>query len=146
MRLWRIVYNMKRSVFKINKKAQGRDTIDIIAKPGSEEFWEKQGFISVKPYLSEKFEDQRNQPMMGEKGYLPSKFQAMKLPDFRDAVIDKDGNITRQTSEQKTKTVKAKIGEDGKVTGEKEKQKTKKVKVKFDKEGNETPKKGKEKG
>jgi mRNA-degrading endonuclease RelE of RelBE toxin-antitoxin system len=87
---------------KIKRKTQGRDTIDIIAKPGSEGFWEKQGFISVKPYLSEKFEDQKNQPKMGEKGYLPSKFQAMKLPNFRDAVIDKDGNIKKVDGKEVT--------------------------------------------
>ena len=32
---------------KTLRKAQGRDTIDIIAKPGSEGFWEKQGFKKV---------------------------------------------------------------------------------------------------
>tara|TARA_R110002051_G_scaffold276394_1_gene337726 strand:+ start:3411 stop:11921 length:8511 start_codon:yes stop_codon:yes gene_type:complete len=29
---------------KVRRKTQGRETIDIIAKPGSEGFWEKQGF------------------------------------------------------------------------------------------------------
>ena len=32
---------------KTLRKAQGRDTIDIIAKPGSEGFWKKQGFQTL---------------------------------------------------------------------------------------------------
>jgi len=87
---------------KTLRKAQGRDTIDIIAKPGSEGFWEKQGFISVKPYLSKDTKDILKTPSMGEKGFLPQKFQAMKLPDFRDAVIDKDGNIKKVDGKEVT--------------------------------------------
>ena len=72
--------------FKINKKAQGRDTIDIIAKPGSEEFWKKQGFKVYDP-INEYFGDYetgKQDKLLVEKGEL-----------FKKELTDKDGKLKK---------------------------------------------------
>ena len=71
---------------KIQRKSQGRDTIDIIAKPGSEEFWKKQGFKVYDP-INEYFgnyETGKQDKLLVEKGEL-----------FEKELKDKDGKLKK---------------------------------------------------
>ncbi len=66
---------------KVRRKTQGRETIDIIAKPGSEGFWEKQGFRKI----------DFKKIWHTEKGQL-----------FREVITDKDGNIKKVDGKEPT--------------------------------------------
>ena len=78
---------------KVRRKTQGRDTIDIIAKPGSEGFWEKQGFKEYDP-INEYFnfdDDGKQDELLVGKAQL-----------FEDALKDKDGNIKKIDGKEPT--------------------------------------------
>ena len=71
---------------KIQRKSQGRETIDIIAKPGSEGFWEKQGFKIYDP-INEYFGDfatGEQDKLLVKKGEL-----------FEKELKDKDGKLKK---------------------------------------------------
>ena len=70
----------------IRRKTQNRETVDIIAKPGSEGFWEKQGFKvydSTNEYFG-KDADGKQDKLLVEKGEL-----------FKKELTDKDGKLKK---------------------------------------------------
>ena len=70
----------------IRRKTQNRETVDIIAKPGSEGFWEKQGF-KVYDYTNEYFgkdADGKQDKLLVGKDEL-----------FKKELTDKDGKLKK---------------------------------------------------
>ena len=86
---------------KILRKTQNRKTIDIIAKPGSEGFWEKQGFKKVFD-VNKVFDKEGNlidenqfESIAKAQGYKSRGFVSVKESDFLEELVDDSGKAKK---------------------------------------------------